>query len=179
MELDEQSGSDVLEDLEPAIATLDKGKGKASQDATPLRREQSGPTQLVRETTSRTFTALPSGGVGGRRGGSIWVHPRPVLRLTEPPNPFRRAETQPTNSTNDPAVYQRVNRAWTQSAGPGPPWELLEDRSWWKEQGDNDDVARRPRVYADTHLKDGNIVNLSRQYVRGYIRPFERSNRIL
>ena len=104
-----------------------------------------------------------------------------VERLTRPPVLFGANETVPTNSfTSDPAVTGRLNKAWGYSIGPGPLWELLEDRGWYKEAvepegGEEKEENRRPRVYPELTIEDSGLsldtecVYYSMQYMMIYL----------
>src|ERR1700722_14591958 len=87
-----------------------------------------------------------------------------VQRLESPPPLYGFGDTNTTdtnNFTTTPAIAQRVSKAWGYNVGSGPIWELVEDRSWFKEECKFDAVdldveaQRRPLVYADARVKDG------------------------
>ncbi|CAL1705390.1 unnamed protein product [Somion occarium] len=75
-----------------------------------------------------------------------------VERLTEPPKLFTSPRITLTNSsTANSVVGSRVNKAWGCNVGPGPLWELLEDRGWYKEYLHAPKEAesfRRPKVHS-------------------------------
>ena len=52
------------------------------------------------------------------------------------------------------------------NVGKGPIWELMEDRSWWKESksASNSQRDRRPRVYEDLDVSNGWSI-IDEQYV--------------
>ena len=75
----------------------------------------------------------------------------PVERLTQLPLPFKPPKIAPTNNFSfDDRVKLRVPKSWSCNLGPGPLWELMEDRGWFSEaalvKGPNESV-RRPRVH--------------------------------
>ncbi|EIN07154.1 hypothetical protein PUNSTDRAFT_104680 [Punctularia strigosozonata HHB-11173 SS5] len=115
---------------------------------------------LSRPSTSRNMYALPNPTVHLRhRPATLHHRPHPVERLTEIPTPFSSPKTVLTSSGTaaGTTVAERVSKAWGYNVGPGPLWELLEDRSWYKEahQSSADDAKRRPMVYQDLKVKEG------------------------
>ncbi|KAH6903104.1 hypothetical protein BKA70DRAFT_1228242 [Coprinopsis sp. MPI-PUGE-AT-0042] len=61
----------------------------------------------------------------------------------------RQMHTLPTRAGQ---ISDRVSRAWGYNVGPGPLWQLAEDRRWFKESplsgdGFEEEAKRRPRVY--------------------------------
>lgn len=84
-----------------------------------------------------------------------------VERLVAPPALFQPPKTTVTNNfTLNSSVSNRVNKAWGYNVGPGPLWELAEDRGWYKEALNTDDTdqketTRRPRVYNDVSVQGG------------------------
>jgi transcription factor C subunit 6 len=84
-----------------------------------------------------------------------------VERLVALPQTFAPAKTVPTNNlTHSPAITDRVTKAWGYNVGPGPLWELVEDRSWFKESqpegGEVDQEAyHRLIVYEKVCVKAG------------------------
>lgn len=83
----------------------------------------------------------------------IYTKEGPVERLTKPPVLFGRDEIAMTNSWGTPVVGKRVSKSWGYNVGPGPLWELLEDRGWFPEaiqgpEGETD-ASRRPKVHDD------------------------------
>jgi transcription factor C subunit 6 len=69
------------------------------------------------------------------------------------------------NFTFNRKVQDRVSKAWGYNVGPGPLWELLEDRGWYKETTEVEDSVerdanRRPRVHENVKVKtDWQILN--------------------
>jgi transcription factor C subunit 6 len=61
--------------------------------------------------------------------------------------------------TQDPRIVDRITKSWGWNVGPGPLWELIEDRGWYKEaEAVGDDVhleaKRRPKVYEEICVRD-------------------------
>ncbi|TCD70271.1 hypothetical protein EIP91_004172 [Steccherinum ochraceum] len=83
-----------------------------------------------------------------------------VERLKEKPRLLRPPELVPTNSwTFSGAANDRLSKAAGFNVGPGPLWELMEDRAWFKEcfehYEDEGEAYRRPRVHEDVQIPDG------------------------
>lgn len=77
------------------------------------------------------------------RPNGLWAPLSDVYRLLSPPNPLSQSEVVRTNSADHPAVMQRVKKAWANSSGIGPVWELLEDRAFFKEEWTDYDLTSR------------------------------------
>ncbi|KAF9532755.1 hypothetical protein CPB83DRAFT_806345 [Crepidotus variabilis] len=81
-------------------------------------------------------------------------------RLLRPTGLFTSPEVATTNSsTHSQKVYDRVSKALGSNVGPGPLWELVEDRSWFKEAHQmeidaRDEAVLRPRVYEDILVRN-------------------------
>ena len=79
-----------------------------------------------------------------------------IERLAQPPVLFAEDVTVQTNACgSDQTVSDRVNKSLGYNIGPGPLWELMEDRTWFKEAFGGDKTTegeRRPRVYASVAL---------------------------
>jgi transcription factor C subunit 6 len=114
---------------------------------------------LVRSSTRQMYARpVPS---MHHRHRSVPLHYRasPVERLTAPPCALGPdPPVIPTTSgTGHPVVLDRTARAWAVNVGPGPLWEVAEDRAWFKEaelEGENlhAEDKRRPKMYADVAL---------------------------
>ena len=104
--------------------------------------------------------ALPQPHVHHRhRAVPLYHREANVERLKDAPALFVPSETTLTNSfTSSSKVTLRLGRACGANVGPGPLWQLLEDRGWYKEALIGEDEAkegqRRPRVYQDVYLND-------------------------
>ena len=88
-------------------------------------------------------------------------------RLAKPPVLFQPAQTVATNAwASSTIVTDRVNKSWGYNVGPGPLWELLEDRTWFKEAYKSTKFSEkelRPRVHERVTIKL--CQPLSTQYV--------------
>lgn len=79
-------------------------------------------------------------------------------RLANEPRPFKNPSIISTNGWSVPIVETRVAKAWGYNVGPGPLWELMEDRGWFNEGAETEEAAenaRRPRVHESVLVKDG------------------------
>ena len=163
-----------------AIPAPDGRRGKGKAPARQPKRQPTAPPGLSRP--ARQMYSLPVPSVHHRHKAiPIFRREKCVERLTRPPVLFGANETVPTNSfTSDPAVTGRLNKAWGYSIGPGPLWELLEDRGWYKEAvepegGEEKEENRRPRVYPELTIEDSGLsldtecVYYSMQYMMIYL----------
>ncbi|KAF9268824.1 hypothetical protein L218DRAFT_533061 [Marasmius fiardii PR-910] len=94
-----------------------------------------------------------------------------VDRLLSPPKLFEEPRTEETNGfTSHPRICDRVGKSWGYNVGPGPLWELVEDRSWFKEACMDETKERRtrPRVHDHISVKGGWKI-LSREQAAPYL----------
>jgi transcription factor C subunit 6 len=97
----------------------------------------------------------------------LFSRPGLVERLGSPPVPYGFGSPKTTytnNFTATQAVVDRVTKALGHNVGNGPIWELLEDRSWFKEGEQESEGKRRPIVYEHVCVKPGWEI-LDDQYV--------------
>lgn len=110
------------------------------------------------------------------RPNGLWAPPSDVYRLVSPPVPFSKSEVVRTNSADHPAVMERVKKAWANSSGTGPVWELLEDRAFFKEEWSDYVLTSRkgrklrPVVFPTVKVQQLKI--LSRECVRSTMTSF-------
>ncbi|KAG7098482.1 hypothetical protein E1B28_000427 [Marasmius oreades] len=81
-----------------------------------------------------------------------------VDRLISPPKLFEQPRTEETNGfTSNPKICDRVGKSWGYNVGPGPLWELVEDRSWFKEacKDESENKRTRPLVHEHISVKAG------------------------
>lgn len=155
---EEKSASEFeLKDDDPSLAgqTKQRTKGKIKErpkDANILENKNVSHQQTitlapgVTKSIARQNYALPLPSNKHRHRGTPIYMPtqRQTLRLLKRPSPFCNHETVWTKSVANPDVLRRVTRALSNNAGEGPIWELLEDRSWYKECVNS---QKRPLVY--------------------------------
>ncbi|CAG7854258.1 SubName: Full=Uncharacterized protein {ECO:0000313/EMBL:CCA67499.1} [Serendipita indica DSM 11827] len=108
------------------------------------------------------INSLPSRDHRHRPGG-IWYPPCNVVRLSRRPVPFTPVDVVPTTSITEPRIERRTKKAWMYCVSPGPCWELLEDRTFFKEEYADDSGKfriSRPHVYPCLSLSKESIVML-------------------
>lgn len=143
----------------PSKRAVNKGKRKAKKATTSTILT---PAASLPRTSRRQMHMLPTPSVHHRhRATPLFSRAGFVERLISPPSLFGPAKVTLTNAfTHSPQVTDRVNKAWGYNVGPGPLWQLVEDRRWFKEAittGKDVDCEhnRRPRVYSDIPAKNG------------------------
>ncbi|OSD08431.1 hypothetical protein PYCCODRAFT_1455543 [Trametes coccinea BRFM310] len=107
-------------------------------------------------SANRSTHALPS---VHHRHRSVGVYKKEgkIERLAEPPRLFGPETTFLTNAwASNEVISSRVNKSWGYNVGPGPLWELAEDRGWFKEAGSTVKTSERelrPRVHQAVTLR--------------------------
>ncbi|KAJ7264024.1 hypothetical protein B0H12DRAFT_1102556 [Mycena haematopus] len=122
----------------------------------------------IARTSKRQIYVLPTPSVHHRhKAVPLYSKTWRVERLTAKPSLFGPPVTTPTNNfTHSAAVISRANRAWGFNVGPGPLWDMAEDRGWYKEalltDGDLEtDADRRPVTHHRLRVKpDMQILSL-------------------
>ncbi|KAI0807842.1 WD40-repeat-containing domain protein [Fomes fomentarius] len=121
-------------------------------------------------SSGRQMNALPSlhhrhrsMGICGKQGK--------IERLTKAPIPFEEGRTVQTNAwASSSTISDRVNKSWGYNVGPGPLWELLEDRTWFKEAAGSSRTTERelrPRVHE--RIATGQLQVLSPEEATPYL----------
>ncbi|KAF9556184.1 hypothetical protein CPC08DRAFT_694740 [Agrocybe pediades] len=153
-EEDEDFADDDIVVKQPSAKAQGKTKAK-NEDSIPT--PQIGPPAAKRQNY-----ALPAPSVHHRhRAVPLYSRDGRVERLLSRPQLFQQPSSTLTNpQTENSKISDRVNKSWGYNIGPGPLWDLAEDRAWFKEAittaPDVDTEAkRRPRVYADVQLRNG------------------------
>lgn len=157
-ELEEDTPKSKSKSVKPAKLSA-KAKGKAKAKAKP-KTESIAP--VGPPTAKRQTYTLPTPSVHHRHR-AVPLHSRVgrVERLLSCPSIFGSPSTTLTNGlTENTKISDRVNKSWGYNIGPGPLWDLAEDRAWFKEAittGSNVDIEanRRPRVYPEIKLIGG------------------------
>ncbi|GBE81838.1 hypothetical protein SCP_0402120 [Sparassis crispa] len=140
--------------------------GGHSAPAAKPRKTVSLPPGLSRTATRQQYALPALPGVHHRhRAVALYRRDSPVERLAKAPMPFAPDTTVLTkSSTADSVVAERVGKSWGFNVGPGPLWELMEDRGWFKEEikgdGEEKELNRRPRVYESIKVDDYEVLNL-------------------
>ncbi|KIJ68908.1 hypothetical protein HYDPIDRAFT_144326 [Hydnomerulius pinastri MD-312] len=114
---------------------------------------------LTAPRTAKMY-ALPNPSAHHRhRAVPLYLRKDKVERLVRRPSLFEKPEIVPTNSmTADQSLTDRISKAWGYNVGAGPVWEVMEDRSCFKEAFDSgndaeDESLRRPRVHKDVEVR--------------------------
>lgn len=170
---EDADGEEVEEDFEEEVVpkpkkrastatTVAKGKGKAKATPASTPKALLTPGAGLPRTSRRQMYMLPTPSVHHRhRAAPLFARPGSVERITAKPSLFGATQTAVTNAfTHSARITDRVNKSWGYNVGPGPLWQLVEDRRWFKEAAlagkDADTEAkRRPRVYQDLPVKSG------------------------
>lgn len=161
-EEDELDGDDAEEDDKMSVGepndedsivitqTVPKAQKKA-----PKKRVSLAPGISVRQQSSAS--ALPN---THHRHRAISLHQRPerakAERLLSRPSPFTAPALTATEAFSEPVAWHRVPKAWGYNVGPGPLWELMEDRGFYSEEPHNVDEresVRRPAVHRTIQTK--------------------------
>ncbi|KAG2154101.1 hypothetical protein DEU56DRAFT_773050 [Suillus clintonianus] len=105
---------------------------------------------------------LPNPSVHHRhRAMPVFLRKENVERLDAPPTLFTTPDIVPTNSmTSEQILTDRISKAWGYNVGPGPVWNIMEDRSCFKEalegeENSENESCRRPRVHQGVEVKSG------------------------
>lgn len=130
------------------------------QQATPAPSESTLPATAT-PRAAKTY-ALPNPSAHHRhRAIPVLFREEMVERLDEPPSLFKEPRVVPTNSmTADHSLVNRISKSWGFNVGAGPVWQIMEDRSCYKESirshaGSEKESSRRPRVYHNVSVRPG------------------------
>ncbi|KAG2355859.1 hypothetical protein BDR07DRAFT_1492612 [Suillus spraguei] len=106
--------------------------------------------------------ALPNPSIHHRhRAMPVFLRKEKVERLDAPPTLFDAPKIVSTNCmTSEQFLTDRISKAWGYNVGPGPVWNIMEDRSCFKEALEGEENAmnesfRRPRVHQGVEVKSG------------------------
>ncbi|EKM55117.1 uncharacterized protein PHACADRAFT_161079 [Phanerochaete carnosa HHB-10118-sp] len=166
---DEKTGAIEPSDEEGSIViaqTDPKGQRKTSK-----RRVSLAPGISVRQQS--TASSLPS---AHHRHRPISLHKRPkssrAERLACRPSPFKSPPLIPTQAFSEPLIDTRVPKSWSYNVGPGPFWELMEDRGFYNEAPYNEDERegiRRPTVHQTIQMKPGAFEELTGEQAAAFL----------
>ncbi|TRM55617.1 WD40-repeat-containing domain protein [Schizophyllum amplum] len=186
---DDDADGDV-EDPEDSVIAVDPIPAKPTRPAAKARRQSKtvNPTYTAPSTSMksvgsvgmsrvsrRQMYALPTPSVKHRhRAVPLFSHTGRVERLTKPPVIFGPSSiTGCNNFTVSKKVVDRASRTWGFNVGAGPVWDMLEDRSWFKEglfQSTGSylsESARRPVVHKDLRVKE--YITLTLRCAQAYL----------
>ncbi|KAI6047829.1 hypothetical protein EDC04DRAFT_2875993 [Pisolithus marmoratus] len=186
-QISEDSGSEFAPEVVP-IQKGDDDDGESSlTDLMDLDEEEEEVVAKPRTTLKTRIKEVEAkgtrensraSGLPATRAGKMYALPNPsahhrhraipvyhrkdqVERLDQIRVLFNEPKITFTNSmTVDQPLTERVSKAWGYNIGPGPVWELLEDRSCFKESvrsnsDPREEASRRPRVYEDLSVRPG------------------------
>ncbi|EPQ57804.1 hypothetical protein GLOTRDRAFT_114438 [Gloeophyllum trabeum ATCC 11539] len=155
-----------------------KGKGKEVGTKFAIEPRPRATVQLapgLSRPLNRQMYALPMPSSNHRhRAAPIFRRQGNVERLLSPPKLFSAPSvTSSPNFTAHPAVMNRLGKAWGFNVGPGPLWDLMEDRAWYKEavcgtENEEWEGNRRPRVFFDLAMPVGMRL-LTREEASAYL----------
>jgi transcription factor C subunit 6 len=120
-------------------------------------KKANAPSQAGLASNVQARASGPAGSSSGghyKRPPPLYLRPAPIRRLIEEPKPLGTPRTVPSNSGHgQPLVQSRIAKSWARCIGLGPIWQLIEDRSWFKERAEFDEeLETRPCVYEDLEL---------------------------
>jgi transcription factor C subunit 6 len=163
-ELEDEAGADNEDEkispsdpseIEDLIVATQASTSKAPRKA--IRKHVSLAPSISTRQVSQAFV-IPS---THHRHRAVPLYNRPkgakVERLADRPRPFVNPGVVPTNSFSEEVVRVRVPKAWSYNVGPGPLWEVMEDRGWYSESAgasDEHESIRRPLVHQSIKMKD-------------------------
>ncbi|KAF8550445.1 hypothetical protein OG21DRAFT_1446590 [Imleria badia] len=114
-----------------------------------------------RRLPPKTYALPNPSGHHRHRAIPVFFREEMVERLDEPPSLFKEPRIVPTNSmTADHSLVNRVSKSWGFNVGAGPVWQIMEDRSCYKESigsgaAPEKESSRRPRVYPNVSVRPG------------------------
>ncbi|KAJ7644297.1 hypothetical protein FB45DRAFT_1053081, partial [Roridomyces roridus] len=169
---DDDDADESLEQEDPVPVPIPKSRkapAKEKRPAKPAKKTSDvfmpslGSGAGIARTSKRQIYVLPTPSVHHRhRAVPLYTRVGQVERLAaKPDSVFGPAATASThNFTHSLEVTKRVNKAWGFNVGPGPIWDLVEDRGWYKEALPDDgdtatDATRRPVTHQGIRVKSG------------------------
>ncbi|EJD05772.1 uncharacterized protein FOMMEDRAFT_104009 [Fomitiporia mediterranea MF3/22] len=172
--VDEDNDISIVEEVSKSTKVR-KAKQPGKQKSMPAKSPR--PSAALARPTSRPQHVISTSALDHRqRADPLYLRPSLIERLTQPPSPFKPPVTRSTLSWNfNKLNAEKYMKASGYNVGRGPIWELLEDRSWWKESEtvNKDDTetetTRRTRVYESVKINDGDLESISEQEARKYL----------
>ncbi|GJE90687.1 hypothetical protein PsYK624_068310 [Phanerochaete sordida] len=169
-ELDADADADDDEKMSVVPASEDEGSIIASQPVSkiqkkaPKKRVSLAPGISVRQQSTANST-LPN---THHRHRALPLYHRAegarAERLASAPSPFTVPPVIATTAYSEQPAEPRVPKAWSYNVGPGPLWDLMEDRGFFKEapfDEDERESVRRPRVHERIKIKHETVRRLS------------------
>lgn len=176
---DEIDEDDVEEDEKMSVAHASEDEGSIVvsqrvskvQKKAPKKRMSLAAGASARQQT--TTSSLPN---THHRHRPLPLFGRPegsrAERLAYSPSPFEAPDLFATPAFSERPADHRVPKAWGYNVGPGPLWELMEDRGWYKEAPysvDERESVRRPTVHETIHLKAEAFERITNEQAAKYI----------
>ncbi len=148
---------EIVRITKPVRPAANKGKMKQSTPRTTVvvPSASSSAGGLLGAARRHMYTLPATRAQHRHRAPPLFIQPGATLRLTKAPELFAAPSVTETNTFNySPEIARKLGKAWGHSIGPGPVWDLLEDRGWFKEAQTEDiaESSRRPRVYHDLKI---------------------------
>jgi transcription factor C subunit 6 len=156
--------SAVPSSSKPLAKGKGRGKGKTKAVEPSPAPDGAPPTGVDSAAPRRQIYNLPQPSVNHRHKAiPIFRGLADAERLVRTPVRFGANAITRTNAFASSArVTDRLSKALGYNIGPGPLWELCEDRGWFKEararNGDVGEAKRRPRVYGGVEVHSGWVV---------------------
>ncbi|KAL1741425.1 hypothetical protein HDZ31DRAFT_66944 [Schizophyllum fasciatum] len=168
---DDDLENDAAGDAGPTLATPARSASKPRKRSKTVNPTYTAPSASMKSVGSvglsrvsrRQMYSLPTPSVKHRhRAIPLYTHTGRVERLTKPPVVFGASSIAACNNfTFDKKVVDRASKAWGYNVGAGPVWDMVEDRSWFKEGAPLtrepylSEGARRPVVHQHVRVKSG------------------------
>lgn len=137
-------------------------EARSSHKPSPKSQSTHASTFRMSAPKAAKINALPNPSVHHRhRAMPVFLRKEKVERLDAPPTLFNPPKIASTNCmTSEQLLTDRISKAWNFNVGPGPVWNIMEDRSCFKEalKGEDNSINesfRRPRVYQNVEVKPG------------------------
>ncbi|KAF9075115.1 hypothetical protein BDP27DRAFT_1315519 [Rhodocollybia butyracea] len=151
--------TNVLTSQPSGVKSKGRLKAKAKGSAASVGKSTVSKPTTLSGTFRRQMYVLPTPSVHHRhRAVPLYSVSGRVERLVSPPALFSTPEVVLTNNfTMNATIVDRLNKSWGYNVGPGPMWELVEDRGWFKEaQGQMESERnRRPKVHENLTVQNG------------------------
>ncbi|KAH8828172.1 hypothetical protein DL96DRAFT_1669346 [Flagelloscypha sp. PMI_526] len=174
---------DIFEPIEFSTSKISNKSSKKPTTTTNTSKSNAGRTSLIKPVGA----SLPRSSkrqIANHRHRAVPLFSKnniKIERITEKPKLFRPYASIPTNNfTANTKIVDRLSKAWAFNVGPGPIWELVEDRAWFKESRGPDstnflsDANARPLVYPNIRCR-GQLQPLNPEDAAPYL-PREASN---
>ncbi|KAG9226490.1 hypothetical protein CCMSSC00406_0005843 [Pleurotus cornucopiae] len=146
---------EIVRITKPVRPAANKGEMKQSAPRASVVAASSSVGGLLGTARRHMYTLPATRAQHRHRAPPLFIQAGATLRLTKAPELFDDPSVTETNAFNySPETARKLGKAWGHSIGPGPVWDLLEDRGWFKEAQSEDitESSRRPRVYHDLKI---------------------------